>query len=89
MKVPPAQPGSWEDALQKAGDGNKILLFTDKNRDLFGEFIGHRAIGVVYNPEYEQYANYVPTQISRRYDGFIYIEKTRALKPISLPAQIT
>ncbi|WP_394138106.1 erythromycin esterase family protein [Cytobacillus oceanisediminis] len=89
MKVPPAQPGSWEDALQKAGDGNKILLFTDKNRDLFGEFIGHRAIGVVYNPEYEQYANYVPTQISRRYDGFIYIEKTRALKPISLPVQIT
>ncbi|MBT2689494.1 erythromycin esterase family protein [Bacillus sp. ISL-47] len=89
MEVPPAQEGSWEDALQKAGKGNKILLFTDNNRDLFKNFIGHRAIGVVYNPEYEQYGNYVSTQISRRYDGFIYIEKTRALKPILSTAGIT
>lgn len=85
MEVPPAQTGSWEDALRKAGPGDKILLFTDDNRELFNESMGHRAIGVVYNPEYEQYGNYVPTKVSLRYDGFIYIEKTRALSPIHIP----
>ncbi|RBP96361.1 erythromycin esterase [Cytobacillus firmus] len=89
MEVPPAQAGSWEDALQKAGPGDKILLFTDDNRELFNESIGQRAIGVVYNPEYEQYGNYVPTKVSLRYDGFIYIEKTRALKPINIPVTLS
>ncbi|WP_264739245.1 erythromycin esterase family protein [Cytobacillus firmus] len=85
MEVPPAQAGSWEDALQKAGPGDKALLFTEENRDLFIDSMGHRAIGVVYNPEYEQYGNYVPTKISLRYDGFIFIEKTNCLNPLNMP----
>ncbi|WHY36359.1 erythromycin esterase family protein [Cytobacillus firmus] len=85
MEVPPAQTGSWEDALQMAGPGDKVLLFNDENRDLFTDTIGHRAIGVVYNREYEQYGNYVPTKISLRYDSFVFIEKTNSLKPLNLP----
>jgi erythromycin esterase-like protein len=43
---------------------------------------GHRAIGVVYHPEYEHFGNYVPTVLPRRYDAFLYLDKTRALHPL-------
>ncbi|AQQ51954.1 erythromycin esterase family protein [Planococcus lenghuensis] len=82
MQVPPARARSWEDELYKAGGGSKYLLFDDKNRNLFNDWIGHRAIGVVYNPAYEAYGNYVPTRVSERYDAFVYIEETKALSPL-------
>ncbi|WP_409293327.1 erythromycin esterase family protein [Peribacillus sp. SCS-37] len=81
--VPPAMRGSWEYALNAAGQSDKILEFTDKNRHLFQERIGHRAIGVVYQPQYEQFGNYVPSVIADRYDAFIFIQETRALRPLS------
>lgn len=43
---------------------------------------GQRAIGVVYNPQYESYGNYVPTNISLRYDAFLFIDETHALNPL-------
>lgn len=82
IDVPSAKEESWEDALHKAGAFNKILLFNEGNRSLFNNWIGHRAIGVVYNPEFEAYGNYVPSQIGSRYDAFIYIDQTKALSPI-------
>lgn len=81
-KVPPARKDSWEDVLHDAGGGDKLLLFNKDNRALFNEWIGHRAIGVVYNPSFEAYGNYVPSKISERYDAFIYLEQTNALKPL-------
>ena len=47
--------------------------------------MGQRAIGVVYNPEYEKYGNYVPTDLIRRYDAFRYIDKTHALHLLHMP----
>ena len=46
---------------------------------------GQRAIGVVYNPEYEKYGNYVPTVLTKRYDAFLYIDETHALSPLHMP----
>jgi erythromycin esterase len=46
---------------------------------------GQRAIGVVYNPKYERFGNYVPTLLTRRYDAFLYIDKTHALHPLHMP----
>jgi erythromycin esterase len=46
---------------------------------------GQRAIGVVYNPEYERYGNYVPTILAKRYDAFLYIDETHALHPLHMP----
>jgi erythromycin esterase-like protein len=43
---------------------------------------GQRAIGVVYHPEYERFGNYVPSVLPRRYDGFIYLDRTQALHPL-------
>ena len=62
---------------------DKLLLFGDANpaRPLLRER-GHRAIGVVYHPEYEQFGNYVPTVLPRRYDAFMYLDDTEALHPL-------
>jgi erythromycin esterase len=45
---------------------------------------GHRAIGVVYNPAYERFGNYVPTILPLRYDAFLYLDETQALHPLHL-----
>lgn len=82
MTVPKGAQGSWEEAVHQAGSFNKYLIFTEENKDLFRDDIGHRAIGVVYHPEYEHHGNYVPTRLSERYDAFIHIEKTTALRPL-------
>ena len=80
--VPPAMNGSWEEAMHLSGAYDKLLIFTDENRQLFQDRVGHRAIGVVYRPEYEQYGNYVPSVMSERYDAFIYMDETQALHPL-------
>ncbi|MFE8699465.1 erythromycin esterase family protein [Cytobacillus sp. FJAT-54145] len=84
MKVPEGQSGSWEDYLHQAEGIDKILIFNNENKELFRDWIGHRAIGVVYNPEYEQYGNYVPSRISERYDAFVFVDETKALSPIEM-----
>ncbi len=45
---------------------------------------GQRAIGVVYNPTYKQYGNYVPTILSLRYDALFFIDSTNALSPLHI-----
>jgi erythromycin esterase-like protein len=83
--VPSAAKGSWEYLLHRAGPENKLLLMDDfMNYQLMENYIGHRAIGVVYNPEYEQYGNYVPTLVPMRYDAFIYLDHTHALHPLHI-----
>jgi erythromycin esterase-like protein len=47
-----------------------------------GKLRDQRAIGVVYNPQYEKYGNYVPTDLSLRYDAFLFIDETHALNPL-------
>lgn len=86
MIVPEAKKGSWEYLLHKAGKENKLLLLDDLagNDMLMENHIGHRAIGVVYNPQYDQFANYVPTILPLRYDAFIYLDETTALHPIHI-----
>ena len=86
MNVPEAAKGSWEYLLHKSGKENKLLLMHDfANNDMLMEnHLGHRAIGVVYNPVYEQYGNYVPTIVPLRYDAFIYLDETMALHPLHI-----
>src|SRR5262249_32843009 len=86
--VPLAREGSWEQVLHRAGASDKLLLFADveKTRALL-QPRGHRAIGVVYHPEYEQYSNYVPSVLPRRYDAFLYYEDPQALHPLHLQAR--
>ncbi|WP_078549827.1 erythromycin esterase family protein [Litchfieldia alkalitelluris] len=84
MTVPEGEFGSWEDLFHQVGAYNQILVFNEKNRCKFSTTIGHRAIGVVYRPEYEHLGNYVPSNLSYRYDAFIFINRTRALVPLKI-----
>jgi erythromycin esterase-like protein len=86
MTMPEAQKESWEYYLHKAGKENKLLIMDDfaSNDSMMENHIGHRAVGVVYNPAYEKYGNYVPSILPLRYDAFIYLDETRALHPLHL-----
>ncbi|CEG24172.1 Erythromycin esterase [Planococcus massiliensis] len=84
MEVPPARLHSWEEIFHRTGPGSKYVVFNEQNRKAFDQWAGHRAIGVVYHPEFESRGNYVPTRLSKRYDAFIYLEKTKALTPIQV-----
>jgi erythromycin esterase-like protein len=91
MRVPPARDGSFEALLFEARVGDALFLFdgTDNGgiRGLEAP-MGHRAIGVVYDPNYERWGNYVPTIVPRRYDAFLYIDETRALDPLHMPVHV-
>ncbi|WP_306189711.1 MULTISPECIES: erythromycin esterase family protein [unclassified Streptomyces] len=92
MEVPPAHAGSLEDLLHRAlPDGRVLFVFPhvqfqrppDGGRgEWFHEEHGHRAIGVVYRPRFEQVGNYVPTVLAQRYDAFCYLDRTHALTPL-------
>jgi len=86
IQVPPARDRSWEAVLHEAGEEDKLLLLSggEPLSDAFMESRGHRAIGVVYRPQFEAYGNYVPTVLPERYDAFLYIDQTRALRPLHL-----
>lgn len=68
----PAREGSWEDGL---------LVFSGSEAGELLEERDHHATGVVYDPGFERYGNYVPTVLPRRYDAFLYLDETRALTP--------
>lgn len=84
-EVPKAKRDSFEFMLHLAGPENKLLLMNELNDNMLRDnYVGHRAIGVVYNPEYEHYGNYVPSILPRRYDAFLFIDKTHALYPLHI-----
>src|SRR5207249_1215928 len=83
MQMPAARRDSWEAALHGLeGSGHKLILTSEL--DNFRKKIGHRAIGVVYHPQFEAYGNYVPTIIPERYDAFLFIDETKALHAMHL-----
>lgn len=83
VAVPAGRINSWEDVLHRACESDALLLL-DALRDDHASLQerGHRAIGVVYRPEYEQFGNYVPTVLPRRYDAMLFIDSTTALQPL-------
>ena len=85
MEVPNAARGSWEEVLHQASARDKLILLDElAHDDDAGKTRGHRAIGVVYDPAWERAGNYVPTRLTQRYDAFIYIEHSHALRPLHM-----
>jgi erythromycin esterase-like protein len=83
MTVPPARPGSVEDALHQISGEDCLIVFGEPaSYPALLEPRGHRAIGVVYHPDYERFGNYVPTILPCRYDALVHIEETHALAPL-------
>src|SRR5215211_5086757 len=82
MEVPPAIEGSWDNFFHNIknesnlirSNNNKLIIVPHDNYNINNtinnsSWKGQRAIGVVYNPQYEKYGNYVSTDISSRYDA--------------------
>lgn len=84
MEVPEAQIGSIEYRLHQQSDKDRYILFNKEIPEEYFEKIGHRAIGVVYDPAMEKYGNYVPSLLPQRYDALIFIDETKALHPLAL-----
>jgi erythromycin esterase-like protein len=98
MEVPPAIEGSWDNILHNMknksyinrSNNNKLIIVPpDSDEDINNKinndtWKGQRAIGVVYNPQYERYGNYVPTNLSLRYDAFLFIDETHALNALHM-----
>ena len=92
MVVPPAHAGSLEDLLHRVIPGERALFVFPHVQlqrppstglgEWFHQERGHRAIGVVYRPQFERAGNYVPTVLAQRYDAFCYLDRTHALTPL-------
>ncbi|MEX2541016.1 MAG: erythromycin esterase family protein [Trueperaceae bacterium] len=81
MTVPAARQGSWEEIFHRAGVGDCVLL-TGELSSAARPRRPHRAIGVVYDPQHERHGNYVPTDLPRRYDAFVFLDESQALHPL-------
>jgi erythromycin esterase len=85
MRMPIGRRESWEDVLHDAGDHDRLLIFEPGRLPQESlAWRGHRAIGVVYRPEYDWYGNYVPTVLPRRYDALMFVDESHALRPLHL-----
>ncbi|MDQ3973007.1 MAG: erythromycin esterase family protein [Actinomycetota bacterium] len=92
MPVPEAREGSVEDLLHRQVGDDALLVFPSDRPGggWLDQARAHRAIGVVYHPERERWANYVPTVLGQRYDAFLWFERTAALRPLGpeVPAAV-
>jgi erythromycin esterase len=83
MTVPEAVDGSLDYYLGKVGHEQFFLEFNDEDRlnPLLRKPLGHRAVGVTYDPSREQ-GNYVLTLPAYRYDSLLFFQETTALTPV-------
>ena len=86
MPLPPAKEESFESYFHKAAERHHVnelfVLLDDKRQTPFIQRLGHRAVGVVYDPRHERRGNYVPTELSKRYDAFVFVDTTHALRSL-------
>jgi erythromycin esterase-like protein len=84
MPVPEAREGSIEALLHKRPGTDCYLLFREESKSMYLSPLGHRAIGVVYDPTHERRSNYVPSVLAKRYDALLFIDQTQALHPLHM-----
>lgn len=83
----PAAPARSHEALVHDVVGDQPTLFVfpdDRSGPWLGDHRGHRAIGVVYDPQRDPYGNWVPSVLGRRYDAWLWFPETEALHPLHM-----
>jgi erythromycin esterase-like protein len=90
MKLPEARPGSYENHFHQVAEALSAdqfyMAFDRHHESLLSQTKGHRAVGVVYQTDYEVAGhNYVPTSLANRYDAFVFVDHTQALKALKTP----
>ncbi|MCG2417925.1 erythromycin esterase family protein [Aequorivita sp. F47161] len=82
MTIPNAIRNSVETKLKKTGMDACYFIFDEADRQEENlEVMGHRAIGVVYNPQFDR-RQFVPTIVPMRYDALLFFKETTALRPL-------
>ena len=84
MEVPEARENSIEAMLHRDPGLDSFILLNEDPWNSLQSKIGHRAIGVVYDPDTESKGNYVPSILPERYNAFIYLDQTTAVHPLHL-----
>jgi len=71
------------ESVQNIGHGNYYLRLKSLNSESsLNDFRGHRAIGVVYQPEHENKTQYIPTNAVERYDYLVFFDQSHPLTPL-------
>ncbi|WP_326823828.1 erythromycin esterase family protein [Streptosporangium sp. NBC_01756] len=87
MSVPPPPPDTLEGLLcspETDLDHRALFVFADQpDARWLTTRLGHRAIGVVYDPIRER-RNYRPSTVGDRYDALCWIARTSALQPLHM-----
>jgi len=86
MRVQPAHPSSYERLCHDAAVPAFVLPLRNPARDAVREELGEprleRAIGVVYRPQTEIQSHYFHAVLPHQFDEWIWIDETRAVRPI-------
>ncbi|WP_396454414.1 erythromycin esterase family protein, partial [Actinomadura sp.] len=87
MQVPPPAHGSLEAVLAESElDRGMFIVPPEPDKPgFFTRTLGHRAIGVVYDPDRDP-RHYMPTRLADRYDALCWFRATSALIPLHLEA---
>ncbi len=81
MPLVPASTESLDAFLYEQKQEPYFFLTQKVDWPQLREALGHRAVGVVFQPEHEA-RNYVPSVAAERYDAIIVLPKTSALRPL-------
>lgn len=82
MLMPQARKGSIEELFHDAKKGDSFLVSSEVSKiKEMSLRRNQRTIGIVYHPHHES-SNYISTDLVNRYDAFIYIDETQALRPL-------
>lgn len=82
MKLQPALAGSIAQLFHDTGLPALFLDFDSvpETPSVLGGSHPERMVGVVYRPQTERQSHYLPTRLSRRFDGVVHIDRTRAVE---------
>lgn len=81
LPLPPAVQGSFDELLYRTGREVAYWLFdpADRSSGPLAQPRGQRAVGVVYEPEFDARDNYLTTLLPARYDALIFVSDSTAL----------
>lgn len=88
-RVRPGLPRSWEALCHATGIPRFVLDLGARRDDLAGlpRDLLERFIGVIYRPETERQSHYMPADLTRQFDAWVWFDRTRALTPIGHAAE--
>jgi erythromycin esterase-like protein len=95
MSVNPSRKDSWEIVAHNTGVPRFLLDLRQEHMDpalraaLARENRLERFIGVIYRPDTERMSHYSQAQLHKQFDGYIWFDRTAAVKPLEIIQPIT